>query len=506
MLGAALNVLNAYALRRDTDLEHLPWERRYWEDVNGAIRIYLGKGGEPEPAPPRPFWYGRAHVHAWRGTMQEVVEGVQAGHLRVAELWRTVPIERVPWGPAFYPVRSQEDKGRALLLSIGFKALGGVSPFLLLWLGALFFAPALVWSGVELARYGRPGGAAALAFLCGLSPYVAALVTLPHSGMGFYLASIVAVIGLASYAVLDSPTAVGLLWRAVALGAFFALCVRCRQTALATLPGFVLALAIGTFRARLRPRLHSWGLFLALSACFLTPYLLTRDTAPRPTWFSLWMGLGDFDRSKGYVWRDNAAQRACVKAGHTLHVADLGWTGIECEAFYRQAIFDDVRKDPLWFASILAKRIWATIALPKLWPRAAHGSVSFSPSRSVNEGAMDIYYLFAPTVDWMGIGEQRVQLPLLLLVGPALFLVALALPSAIGHRRHLAASSAARSLLALSCPALSALAGPVLFSTASGPETQAFAIVHFLAAGFLVDACASWLLSRRSPRLATDAL
>jgi len=218
------------------------------------------------------------------------------------------------------------------------------------------------------------------------------------------------------------------------------------------------------------------------------------------------MGLGDFDRSRGYVWRDSAAEHACGNAGHRLRVADLGWTGIECEAFYRQAIFDDVREDPLWFANILAKRIWATIALPKLWPRAARDGVSFSPSRSVNEGATDIYYAFAPTVDWIGIGEWRVELPLPFLVGPTLLLTTLALPRAIARIRGPVTNSAARSLLALSCPAISALAVPVGFSTASGPETQAFAIVHFLAVGFLVDAGLSWRLSRQSPGLAADAL
>jgi len=330
--------------------------------------------------------------------------------------------------------------------------------------------------------------------------------------MGFYLASIVAVVGLSGYAVLGSPTAAGLLWRTAALGAFFALCVRCRETALATLPGFVLALAIGALRTRLRSRRHSWGLFLALCACFLTPYLLTRETAPRPTWFSLWMGLGDFDRSKGHVWKDRAAEEACEQGGHRLSLADLGWTGIECEAFYRQAIVDHVREDPLWFANILAKRTWATIALPKLWPRAARDGVSIGPngvsisaSRSVNEGNLDRYYWFAPTVDRMGIGDQRIKLPVLCLIGATFLLAALGLARAVPGLARLVPSQATRSLLALSCPALSALAGPVVFSTAAAPETQAFALVHFLAAGFLADAGLSWLQSRRHPGLAADA-
>jgi hypothetical protein len=98
------------------------------------------------------------------------------------------------------------DPGRALLLGLAFRALGGVSPFLVLWLGALACVPLILWAAWEVtdAGAGTPG----LAFLAlvSSSPYVIDTLSLGRSAVGFYLAGLLALVPIAAY---GCPRALG---------------------------------------------------------------------------------------------------------------------------------------------------------------------------------------------------------------------------------------------------------------------------------------------------------
>lgn len=85
----------------------------------------------------------------------------------------------------------------------------------------------------------------------------------------------------------------------------------------------------------------------------------------------------------------------------------------------------------------------------------------------------------------VGLGGARSEVRVGLLGAPTLLLVL----AWAGCRLHGpgAADRLGTSLAALLCMAGAARVLPVLITTASGPETQAFAVVYLLGFGFAVD-------------------
>jgi hypothetical protein len=293
-------------------------------------------------------------------------------------------------------------------------------------------------------------------------------------------------------------------------GVLFALCALVRSDCFLLLPGFVLALALAFFRVRRQLRLdteresrfaiarllRSRLALLGVLALFVCPYLILNPPRPRPVWVSIWEGLGDFDTTKGHYWRDAEAARVLREAGLGPGPDALfGWLDEAGEAFFSQSVLRDIRTEPRWYVSILRDRVFATVTQERIWPWSPESGRSMAISSHPNQGDMDKYYRLTTTVDWLGAGGWQVELPVLLLLGPtgALLLLGTAarwVPKLRGAREH-----PARSLVVLSCPALGALGAPVLVSTASALETQAFALVYFLGLGLLLDSARRLALS-----------
>ena len=118
-----------------------------------------------------------------------------------------------------------------------------------------------------------------------------------------------------------------------------------------------------------------------------------------------------------------------------------------------------------------------------------------------NQGISNAYYDFAPTADWFGLGRWTREVPLPLFWLAPLLTVGLAAAERVMHR-DVSAFPGPR-LAALGLVAIAAGAMPVLFTTASGPETQAFVLVYFLAAGVMADAI--WRAVRDARAFVRDA-
>jgi hypothetical protein len=100
---------------------------------------------------------------------------------------------------------------------------------------------------------------------------------------------------------------------------------------------------------------------------------------------------------------------------------------------------------------------------------------------------IDEYYRMTATADTFGFLWHEVELPVFLILAPTGALIVL---WAVRRWRPQGRASAARTgrvLAFLGCVSASAATQPVLVTTASGHETQAFVLVYFLGFAFLVE-------------------
>jgi len=506
VLGCALLSYNLA-----TSFELFNWRRRftgplavrYWEDATVAIRR------------------GLDHVSPDVGAIQEAPNREEASALcqelvmrRIAprnsgfqpwRFWQTLPWTRFAEFRGKFPKDSRpfEDWGRPDALSEGFRLLGGMAPFLGLWLSALTSFPILLWTTWELFGAKRPVAAIAflLTFVC--SSYVVDCFAWLHAGIGFYLIAHLAIVALAVYGLMSpSVSLAALAVRVLGAGVVFAACAFCRSSTVLLGPGFLLAVGLCVSRhlTEVPGARRAFGLperlgvlFLGL-AFFSLPYLLLRQPRHHAVWISIWEGLGDFDRTKEHSWHDPDAlrilHRAHIATGaseYSTWVDHEQWVTDEVEDFFRHSVLRDVREDPGWYLAILGNRIFATVTQKKLWPWGPRDGRSYAKKTHPNEGEIDHYYRATRTVDLFSLGRFQVELPISLLIAPTI-VVAL-LGGARWIRREVGALT---PLGVLFCLSAASIVTPVLVTTAGAQETQAFGVVYFLGFALFLEELARW--------------
>jgi hypothetical protein len=448
------------------DLADLPLSRRYWEDMTvAASRL------DPSPGPVQEI--GSDEGLERRRALQNWVvrESAEAG-LRPWQPWRGLPL-RPYLRREELRNRPTEDEGRARLLGALFRLRGQVLPYAGLWLGALAALPVFLAVAMELAAAGRAAAGSLLVLLCALSPFFVESLSLPYSGIGFFVLALLALCGLAAWATGPAVSLQGLLARAVGYTLFLALAVALRGSATALAPGYALALGLAGFRTP--SRLRAAAAAVAILALGL---LAMRGDSRHDTWVTLWEGLGDFDRRYGHTWSDDAVRAIAVREGVDLPPrSPIFERGAEIDAVMKPHVVAAIRHDPAWYLGILGKRALATVSLYKLWPWAPWGGASMRAATTLNEGVMDDYWSMTTPADFAGLGPWRAELPVPLLVAPTLGLLAL-----VAGRRL---APAAAVLLAV--VGVAGLGVPVAVTTCSGLETEAFVLVHLLSASLLAD-------------------
>lgn len=479
IFGSALLMWATAGATRDVELSELDAFRRLWSDMALGIDAYLD-ARRPLAPDAAPVYASPNGLDADRVYRRLVVGGVRTQGVRPWQFWRTLPArpflrERLEPVPKHY-----DDHGRGRLLGVGFRALGGIAPFLVVWIGALCCVPVLGWASFELVRAGFPRCAATLAALLGLWCFWIESLALTRYAVGFYLVGLLVVVPLSAYAALGPPPSLrGLALRALAGAVCFALAASCRSSVGLLLPGLLLAIGMGVRRLPLS-RARRSAAFLCLACLFVLPYPAMRRAQQSDVWQPLWEGLGDFDREKGHAWSDAAAQDAVEAAGGRKL-----WTP-RSEAILRESVLRDIRDDPAWYAGILARRVVAVVLQTKLWPWRPLGGRSMAEGASANEGVSDKYYGYAALADEFGLGGFRVELPIPLLILP----LGLLLLRAFGPERWGVGPGRRRarvSLQAVACVAAASFSLPVLITTAGGQETEAFALVYVLSAALLAD-------------------
>jgi len=495
LVGGGLLLSNTAARRAEDDLAELRLSRRYWEDMVVAISRYLNRVYPPAREP--------IALTSWEGTLDKekyrrfAIRNTENRDIRPWEVWETIPPRRFGrMRPIF--LRYHDDVGRSRLLETGFRALGGISPFLGLWLGALLCLPALAWLCFELGRAGHGIAAAVFSLALGSSAFVVDLLGLPYSAVSLHPVGLVVVAAFAAWAFLGRPGRAGLVLRAAAAGVGMAVGIIARSGIVTQLGGLGIAVAWAWWRSagwRDRTPRRRAGALALLAVAFtalLAPYAAMRPPKQHEAWGGMWTGLGDFDRSKGHVWSDPAARRALRDEGVELE----HWSHFhkpENQQRFRDMILRNVASDPLWFAGILAKRAAVTLTQWKLWPWGPRDGRSTRPRSHPNEGVIDEYYEMTAPADVFGFLRHEVELPVLLLLAPTGALIAV---WAVRLRRPGAAGRLGPALALLATLAVSAGTQPVLVTTASALETEAFVLVYFLGFAFSVGELARWRSGR----------
>jgi hypothetical protein len=434
-----------------------------------------------------------------------LVEGVAQAGLGPARFWRTLPEGTLAPIRDWRIARRFDDVGRSVLLGMGFHLLGGIAPYLILWLAPLGLVPVLFWTAYELGAARRLLGGAV--FLCAVatSAFVVDALTLRYSAVGFYLLSLLMLVPLAVYAALGTPTRRGLIVRLLGLTVPLGVCILARNGTLLAMPGYALAVGIAAWRIAPRTPLRRTALVAVAAALLGTGVLLLawpvlnaamhrtanetiqRHGQRRPlrhghdVWSTIWQGLGDFDRTHGHVFMDAVTEEKARAEGAP------DWLSAEGEAVLRRLTLGSIASDPLWYAGILARRLAATVTLHKLWPWPPTSGRSMTPASSENEGVLDSYYGLASHADVVRLGALTVELPMALYLLPTAALVVFALRPGPGRWASLP-DEARPALLPLACLAGAALPTPVIITTGTALEVETFVLVHHLALGLLVAA------------------
>jgi hypothetical protein len=501
LLAGALLAWNG-SHRPNLALDDLRPAGRYWEDLALAGSTYLQRAtATPGPVIVNGTPEAEDLKHGFR---RNLLRGVEELALRPWQFWRTVPV-RPFLNRARVVQRPYEDGGRPLLMAAGYRLLGGVAPYLGLWVALLFALPSLLWTTWELARAGWPLAAGVFALAVGSSCFAADLLTMAYAATGFHLVALLLLAALACHAFLARPgTVAALLARCLAGGLLFLVCLLCRASSLALVPALLLSVGVAAWR--LAGGRASWrrGAALALLAggVFLGPYALLRALAKpsaHDVWATVWEGLGDFDRSKGFVWSDPELRAFLQREGLPVSPLDgMEFQGPASEAVTRRAVVTAIRQDPLWYGGILARRLGATLTLWKLRPWGPRDGRSLAPATHPNEGSTDVYWGMTATADFFGAGPWRQELGLSVVLAP-LVLLPLLWGLSPRARQPATRAGAAAQLGALATLSLGTMAIPIGVGTASGFELQSHVLVPLLALGLLVQGLAEGAGRRPAP-------
>jgi hypothetical protein len=457
--------------------DHRKFKWRYWVDVVAATRLYLDhRLGDPLANA------GDEDIYVW--AKRSIESQVDQIGIQQWQWWRLIGLKRfIAVRERLALVPDSEDPGRAWALALGFRVLGGVSPFLLLWLGAFLALPVLVWTSFELFEAGWPVAGTVFPMSVASLPFVVECLALPYSAVGFYVVALVAIVPMAAYGILGRPTPTGVLIRVLLAGLLFAGCALCRSDTLGLLPGWMLAIAAAARRAALGRQAPSEarlpgggrGVMLVVSsiACFVMPYVIVRPSAHHAVWTAVWEGLGDFDQTKGHAWSDRAARQALQNAG-LVRGAAKGFLVVppEGEIFFRRSVLKDITSNPGWYVAILAQRAFATIMQRTPWQwRPIHATTNYDDKTT--------------RVNFVGFRNWRWELPVPLLMLPSAMLFCVWGIAAM--RGHTAASGMAGGVGVLVCLAVEGLGVPVLISIAGGLETEAFLLTYVAGVALALD-------------------
>jgi lysophospholipase L1-like esterase len=206
-----------------------------WDDFGAAISLYLRSlpGASCEDGDP-----------AWAvGYDSQVLrEKTEALSIRHWQFWRTVQTRPfVAEKDRLCAPVAAHDPARARLVALATSVLGGVPPFLLLWIGVLGAVPVLAWSSWEISRAGYPVAAVLYPVGVAILPSTVQALSGPAA---LSILGVLAALPLATLLVEAQPCRLGLVVRGAAGLPPLLFWTACRPLAGTFLLGFLLVLVM----------------------------------------------------------------------------------------------------------------------------------------------------------------------------------------------------------------------------------------------------------------------
>lgn len=407
-----------------------------------------------------------------------------------------------------------DDMGRGFLLGVIFKILGGISPYLLFWLGYIFSIPVLFWLYLELFLTNHKLTAVIFMLILILSSYFSGVLSLSYSAMAFYLLGCLSLLSFVFYSLFGQISLKGSIVRIVLCGIFIGICLSCRSGVAFLYPGFALALLILSkkntelksltkFTTHKKSWLLRFGVFIISSFVFFLPSAILYFSMQKmiasasyktnselmihhPVWHSIWAGMGDFDVKYGHSWGDMDATKAVAKAGGPdLSKYSSSVVGYKVDKKYEDSIktivIKDVTSDPMWYLEILLKRFFYTVFLINLLPWEPRDGESLLYYHNV----IDYFYVMTASADFFKLGYYQTELPIEIFVVAFWFMIFKKMFNFFFKKACFVDYISKLVFLIIISGTWVAL--PVLISTAAAFETQVIMILYWFGFSYGIE-------------------
>jgi len=398
-----------------------------------------------------------------------------------------------------------DDMGRGYILGILFNLLQGVSPYLIFWLGLLFFIMIFFWISLEYFLCDLWVYNYVLCFTFGFSSYLYSILSLTYSASGFYILSFLSLLPICIYTVFNrNKTIIGCFIRITITSIILSICLICRSSSIAAYigVGIVILKLSKDMTTSVKVKNKLWILFLSF-LILIMPYIILHQHINNkimhtlskyssnpslgnhhPFWHIIWTGLGDFDKKNHYAVNDHMAVDFAKSKGWTTEFSNAA-EGIDkqYEHILKTSIINDILNDPFWYLGILRKRFFSTLFQLKLYPWKFRDGIFLKSEESNRSNAIDFYYMLIPRADNFGINPYMMELPIELFIFPTWIIILVSFFSVINKSF---VNIFQQEFFILFVVGVSSMILPVCVTTVAGIETQGFFIFYYLGFSFFI--------------------
>ena len=443
----------------------------------------------------------------------KVIDEINQLKLQKNHFWEKIPADSLLKCDYFF-LDFFDDAGIGFFSGILFKLFNGIFPLLIPWL-CIFLVVFIFLILVSLFHSsGNSIAATVFITLCSFSGFLVDGFAMIYSGSGYYLASVLILLIFSYNSVkgkINSIREFNLF--SFLIGILFGICILCRFCSIAILFGYFTAIYFWIKRNNFPKKILVFCLaFLSL----ITPYVILRTfinykiktslqkahlsstqnfkSQSHPVWHGIWIGLGDYDTEKGFVYNDNCAADYVRKITGKKYESNFITDSIVDDLYettLKKKVLQEISDDPIWYLKILLKRFAAVVFQTKImpWGPLQGKSINTNPSELRSDG-IKIYSLYynncLSNADFFFFRNHKLELPVQVILLPMIILVACYIIFLFKNEER-SLSRYSEYFKIFSCMSVGILPLPLFITTFGCVETEAMVFVYFLSFAFFME-------------------